>query len=99
MGISKSPVLYCDGMKPGCIGNNLPAPTNLTKNPDGKKNFFETMQLKNRPRWCLAEFKKELEPTWPIFEKCSHLREKGGMLTLRTPHWVCADPYSRPITG
>ena len=21
----------------------------------------------------------------PIFEKCSHLREKGGVLTLRTP--------------
>jgi hypothetical protein len=20
-------------------------------------------------------------PTWPIFEKCSHLREKGGVLT------------------
>ena len=20
----------------------------------------------------------ELQPTWPIFEKCSHLREKGG---------------------
>jgi hypothetical protein len=33
-------------------------------------------------------------PTCPIFEKCSHLREKGGVLTLRTPRWVCADPYS-----
>ena len=22
----------------------------------------------------------ELQPTWPIFEKCSHLREKGGVL-------------------
>ena len=30
----------------------------------------------------------------PIFEKCPHLREKGGVLTLRTPHWVCADPCS-----
>ena len=27
----------------------------------------------------------ELEPRRPIFEKCSHLREKGGVLTLRTP--------------
>jgi hypothetical protein len=27
-----------------------------------------------------------LEPTEPIFfEKCPHLREKGGVLTLRTP--------------
>jgi hypothetical protein len=24
----------------------------------------------------------ELEPTWPIFEKCSHLREKEGVLML-----------------
>jgi hypothetical protein len=23
----------------------------------------------------------ELQPTWPIFEKCPHLREKGGVLT------------------
>jgi hypothetical protein len=21
-----------------------------------------------------------VQPTWPIFEKCSHLREKGGVL-------------------
>ena len=31
-------------MKPGCIGktntNNLPAPTDLTENPYGEKNFF-----------------------------------------------------------
>jgi hypothetical protein len=36
----------------------------------------------------------ELQPREPIFEKCPHLREKGGMLTLRTPRWICADPYS-----
>ena len=23
-----------------------------------------------------------LQPTWPIFEQCSHLREKGGVLML-----------------
>jgi hypothetical protein len=23
-----------------------------------------------------------MEPRWPIFEKCSHLREKGGVLML-----------------
>jgi hypothetical protein len=37
-------------MEPGCIGksntNNLPAPTDLTENPYGKKNFF----LKERVR-------------------------------------------------
>ena len=36
----------------------------------------------------------DLVPWSPIFEKCPHLREKGGVLTLRTPHCVCADPYS-----
>jgi hypothetical protein len=36
--------LYGEYMKPGCIGksntNNLPAPTDLTENPYGKKTFF-----------------------------------------------------------
>jgi hypothetical protein len=44
MGIWKLPVLYGERMEPGCIGksntNNLPAPTDLTENPYGKKNFF-----------------------------------------------------------
>jgi hypothetical protein len=60
-------------MELGCIGksntNNLPAPTDLTENPYGKKNRIAI----------------ELQQTWPIFEKCPHLRDKGGMLTLRTP--------------
>jgi hypothetical protein len=46
-------------MKPGCIGksytNNLPAPTDLTENPYGKKNIFLKMQLKNRLAWLNAE--------------------------------------------
>ena len=29
----------------------------------------------------LAGIAVELEPTWPIFERCPHLREKGGVLT------------------
>jgi hypothetical protein len=29
----------------------------------------------------------ESVPWRPIFEKCPHLREKGGVLTLRTPVW------------
>ena len=33
----------------------------------------------------LREIALELEPWSPIFEKCSHLRDKGGVLTLRTP--------------
>jgi hypothetical protein len=50
--------LYGGCMKPGCIGktntNNLPAPTDLTENPYAKKNFFLTMQLKNRLACQLA---------------------------------------------
>jgi hypothetical protein len=31
----------------------------------------------------------ELQPTWPIFEKCSHLREKGRVLIFsRVVWWV-----------
>ena len=36
----------------------------------------------------------EFEPWRPIFEKCSHLREKGGVLTLKTPCLVCAYSYN-----
>jgi hypothetical protein len=30
----------------------------------------------------------EVQTREPIFEKCSHLREKGGVVALRTAHWV-----------
>ena len=33
-------------------------------------------------QWGIAV---EFVPRRPIFEKCPHLREKGGVLTLRTP--------------
>jgi hypothetical protein len=39
----------------------------------------------------------ESVPREPIFEKCSHLRDKGGVLTLRTPVEFCADPYSSRV--
>jgi hypothetical protein len=48
-------------MKPGCIAigkpntNNLPAPTDLTKNPYGKDKLFFKVQLKNRLAWYGAE--------------------------------------------
>ena len=64
--------------------NNLPAPTDLTENPYGKKSFFKdaTQKLASMvPRGIEIE----LVPWRPIFEKNSHLREKGGVLTLRTP--------------
>ena len=33
----------------------------------------------------VSEIVVYLQPREPIFEKCSHLRDKGGVLTLRTP--------------
>ena len=72
-------------MRPGCIGksntNNLPAPTDLTENPYGKKKLFFNDATQKSATLVLAGIAIELEPTWPIFEKCSHLREKGGVLT------------------
>ena len=72
-------------MGPGCIGksntNNLPAPTDLTQNPYLKKKpFFKDATQKSAPlvQWGIAV---EFVPTEPIFEKCPHLREKGGVLT------------------
>jgi hypothetical protein len=85
-------------MKPACIGksntNNLPTPPDLTENPYEKNTLFfkaATQKSGSMVQWGIAV---EFVPWRPIFEKCSHLREKGGVLTLRTPHWVCADPYS-----
>jgi hypothetical protein len=35
----------------------------------------------------LSGLEIKLVPSWPIFEKCSHLREKGGVLMLfKTTH-------------
>ena len=47
----------------------------------------------------------ESVPREPIFEKCSHLREKGGVLTLRTPigfvltHTVCISRTGTASSG
>ena len=77
--------LYGDCMEPGCIGksntNNLPAPTDLTENPYWKKKlFFKDATQKSAPL-VVSGIAIELQPTEPIFEKCPHLREKGGVLT------------------
>ena len=72
-------------MEPGCTGksntNHLLAPTDLTENPYGKKKlFFKDATQKSVPlvRCGIAI---ETVPTEPIFGKCPHLREKGGVLT------------------
>jgi hypothetical protein len=77
-------------MKPGCYGksntNNLPAPTDLTENPYGEKNLFfkdATQKSARVVHWGIAV---EFVPREPIFEKCPHLREKGGVLTKSWAH-------------
>jgi hypothetical protein len=82
--------LYEEYIKPGCIGksntNNLPAPTDLTGNPQGKKNFFCFGVSQKSASVVEPKIELEFQPRRPIFEKCSHLREKGGVLTKIWAH-------------
>jgi hypothetical protein len=72
-------------MEPGCIGksnaNNLPAPTDLTENPYGKKKLFFEDATQKSASMVVRGIAIELQPWRPIFEKCPYLREKGGVLT------------------
>jgi hypothetical protein len=72
-------------MEPGCRGksytNNLPAPTDLTENPyGGEKPFFYEHVTRKSASMVVSGIAIELQPWRPIFEKCPHLREKGGVL-------------------
>jgi hypothetical protein len=64
-------------MKPGCIGksntNNLPAPTDLTENPYGKKNLFFKDAIQKSATMVRCGIAIESVPREPIFEKCPHL--------------------------
>jgi hypothetical protein len=77
-------------MNPGCIGksntNNLPAPTDLTENPYGKKKLFFKDATQKSARVVERRIVIEFQPREPIFEKCPHLREKGGVLTKIWAH-------------
>ena len=77
-------------MKAGCIGksntNNLPAPTDLTQNPYGKKKLFFKDATQKSARVVERGIDIEFQPREPIFEKCPHLREKGGVLTKIWAH-------------
>ena len=77
-------------MKPECIGkyntNNLPAPTDLTENPYGKKKLFFKDATQKSARVVVGVIAIEIQPREPIFEKCPHLREKGGVLTKIWAH-------------
>jgi hypothetical protein len=69
-------------MKPGCIGksntNNLPAPTDLTENPYGKKKLVFKDATQKSASMVRFEIAIESVPWRPIFEKCTHLRENGA---------------------
>jgi hypothetical protein len=58
--------------------NNLPAPTDVSKNPYGKKKFFCFGVSQKSATLVPCGIPVELEPTWPIYEKCPHLWKKGG---------------------
>jgi hypothetical protein len=105
MGIRKSPV-GMKNIKPGCIRksqtNNLPAPTDMTENPYGEKKLFFRDATQKSASVVLSRIQFWIVPWYhgarrPIFEKCSRLREKGGVLTLRTPHWVSHHPLAHDL--
>jgi hypothetical protein len=77
-------------MKPGCIGksntNSLPAPTDMMENPYGKKNFFCFGVSQKSASVVQRGIAVEFVPRSPIFEKCPHLREKGGVMTQIRAH-------------
>ena len=84
MGIWKSPLLYVACREPGCIGksntNNLPAPTDLTENPYGKKKlvFNDATQKSASMVACKRNCNRitTMEPDfWKMF---SSSRKRGG---------------------
>ena len=92
-------------MVPVCMAayltNILPGPTYLTKNPDGENNFFcfgVMSQKSGSDPW----YDKNFRILWDCFstealKNFSHLRDKGGVLTLIYQYWACADPYSKRV--
>jgi hypothetical protein len=77
-------------MRAGCIGKYntsiLPAPTDLIKNPYGEKKLCfkdATQKSASVVQWGMGV---EFVPRRPFFEKCSHLRDKGGVLTQIRAH-------------
>ena len=69
-------------MKPGCIGksntNNLPAPTDLTENPYGKKKLFFKAATQKSARVVERGIAIEFQPREPIFKKKIYIFEKKG---------------------
>ena len=92
--------------KKGCIGisntNNLPARTDLTENPYGKKkHFFFKKKRCNSKIGSVGSIRNcnRIGTNGADFWKMSSSSRKRGVLTLRTPHGVCAYPYSTRYPG
>jgi hypothetical protein len=49
--------------------------------PTGQKKLFFNNATQKLATLVPRGIANKMVPTWPIFEKCSHLREKGGVLT------------------
>ena len=88
-------------MGPGCIGksntNNLPGPTDLNENSYLKKKLFFKDATQKSASMVAPGIAIEVQPWSPIFEKCPHLRDKGGVLTLRTPVGFALTPTVRSL--
>ena len=61
--------------------------------PTGEKIVFNDATRKSATL-VAPEIAVEVQPTWPIFEKCPHLREKGGVLTKI---WQIRNRLSRTV--
>jgi hypothetical protein len=85
-------------MEPGCIGksnaNNLPPPTDLTKNPYEEKNLFLKMQLKIGSRGSMGNCNRSGNTRADFFWKMFSSSRKRGGADAENTHWVCADPYN-----
>jgi hypothetical protein len=69
-------------MEPGCIGksntNNLPAPTDLTENPYGKKKLFVKDATQKSGSMVPHGIAMKVVPWSPIFENVLIFEKKGG---------------------
>jgi hypothetical protein len=58
----------------------------LIEDTYGKKKLFFKDATQKSGSMVVSGILIELQPWSPIFEKCSHLREKGGVLTQIRAH-------------
>jgi len=86
----KIAIFYGEFMKLGCIGksntNNLPAPTDLTENPQGEKKLFFEDATQKSASMVRCGIAIESVPWRPIFENVLIFEIRGGVLTKIWAH-------------